>query len=78
VSATGTFYDNLEERRRKGEEQLVKFLYILLRDHVPTGAVEGIIEEHVRKSKDKRGIFSSKHLEGLATDMARDILGVKL
>jgi len=42
---------NLQLRERSGEvnskDKLVQFLYILMRDHLPPGTVEGIIRDHV-------------------------------
>jgi hypothetical protein len=56
-------------------DPLVLFLYILGRDHLPLGAVEGIMEGHVEPIMQDRldTTFSSPQLEAWAIDVARRI-----
>ena len=48
--------------------KLTQFLYILVRDHLPTGIVEKILEDHV---SGKRSEFSSKEVAALAKGWAK-------
>jgi hypothetical protein len=59
----------------KGVRRLTSFLYVLLRDELPAGAVERLVHEHVEKSGDNVRTFSSKPLEALAMDFATRVLG---
>ena len=56
-------------KRLKSDDPLVGFLYILLRDHLPFGTVEGIVEDHVEPA---RGLVS-KYTNGYAAKHAMDL-----
>jgi ribA/ribD-fused uncharacterized protein len=64
---------NFEMRQRSGhvdsQDPLVSFFYILLRDHLPAGVVEGILREHVL-IEDKDAQFCN----GWVADYAKDIV----
>lgn len=49
--------------KEKYQPELKVFLYVLLRDHVTFGALEGIMESHVKKARDKDLIFESGQME---------------
>lgn len=50
---------------------LTIFLYVLMRDHVPSGAIEKILQDHVAKAAGQRSVFSSPFLRDYAIDLAR-------
>ena len=52
-------------------DKLVQFLYVLLRDHVPSGVVEGIMEGHVEKMSSING--QTYYTNGYLADHALDI-----
>jgi hypothetical protein len=56
---------------------MVSFLYVLLRDHLPAGAVESIVREHVEKSAKciggLRTVYSNEFLEAYARELANRI-----
>jgi hypothetical protein len=60
--------------KRSGEvmddDPLVRFLYLLMRDHLPTGVVEGIVQ-----SDDKVIHFTNGFLARYAQDMAARLAG---
>lgn len=66
--------ENEALRLRSGEvmddDPLVRFLYLLVRDHLPAGAVEGIIQADERVSH-----FTNGHLARYAQDMAARLTG---
>lgn len=51
-------------------DRLVTFLYILMRDYLPTGKVEEIMLKHVTETEDKEVRYSSAHLAALAKEIA--------
>lgn len=53
--------------------RLVQFLYILLRDHLPAGAVEGIMLNHVDKTAGLEITYSNHHLADYARELAARI-----
>lgn len=55
-------------------KKLVSFLYILMRDHLPSGAVEGIMENHVKKIDKKKPVFTNEHLKAHAVELAERLL----
>ena len=55
-------------------QELVSFLYILLRDLLPSGVVERILREHVDKAHGKRCTFSDVLLEQKAREIARHLV----
>lgn len=66
--------DNSVEAKLSNEEQMTRFLYVLMRDEVPTGVVEKILKNHIVKARKEKAIFSAKHLENYARQLAREIL----
>lgn len=63
---------NAALRERSGEvnsqDPLVSFLYILLRDHVPAGVVEGIMQNHVEVAE-----INTEFCNGFIARYARDV-----
>lgn len=53
-------------------ERLVEFLYILSRDHLPHGVIEGIMWDHV--SGGEPDSYCNTYLEGWARDMTRRLI----
>lgn len=49
---------------------LVTFLYVLLRDHLPAGAVEQLMRDHVVKAEGRARTYSNQHLEAYARELA--------
>lgn len=53
------------------DDRLVGFLYVLMRDHVPSGVVEGILVEHVEAAADRpTRVFSNGWLAEHAKNVA--------
>ena len=61
---------------RPTEDRLARFLYLLARDHLPTGEIEKILAEHI-ESADV-GMMSSGHLLKLAESWAERLRGPTL
>ena len=63
--------ENVELRKRSGSinsnDPLVSFLYILMRDYLPAGTVEKIMQEHVN---EKESLFCNGFLAQYAKDVA--------
>jgi hypothetical protein len=57
------------------KNDLVTFLYILLRDHLPAGTVEDIMRNHVAKSRGQTSVYSSRHVHGYALELAARLTG---
>ncbi len=55
-------------------EALVNFLYILARDHLPTGTVRGIITAHVEHEPTASRIYSDSDLEAWARKRVQEII----
>jgi len=55
-------------------ERLTQFLYLLMRDHLPTGKVESIMEQ-VRHCKERQLSvqYSAPHLEAYARELTKEI-----
>jgi len=51
-------------------DPLVSFLYILLRDHVPAGVVEGIVQNHVAVAGGHEAEFCNGFIASYAKDVA--------
>jgi len=64
-----TYMEEIRERSGEvnSEDPLVSFLYILMRDHLPTGVVEGIMKDHVPDQVVK---FTNGWLANYAKDIA--------
>jgi len=56
------------EKRRA--DKLIEFLYILLRDHLTSGVVEGIMQHHLGKFPLKDKIFTNCYVLNHAEDIA--------
>ena len=54
--------------------KLVAFLYLLMRDQMPTGDVAGILQNHIRKLGTTAWIFSNRHLEAYAREIAAELV----
>lgn len=57
---------------------LVGFLYVLMRDHVPPGVVEGVVVEHIEAARAARrpeAQFSNDFLAAYAYELARRLQG---
>ena len=53
------------------QDPLVVFLYVLLRDELPFGTLNGIVKNHVQKAMDTGGgLLSSVYLGELAKELA--------
>lgn len=50
---------------------LQTFLYVLMRDHLPIGVVNGIIADHIRPGV--RPLFSDKDLAAIAERVATEL-----
>ena len=57
-------------------EGLVEFLYLLARDHLPTGTIRDIITGHVLPLPTTPRDFSDKELEAWARLRADELLGL--
>ena len=49
------------------------FLYILMRDHLPTGVVRDIMKNYVFECNGQEAVFTNKHLAAMAAEYAADI-----
>lgn len=56
-------------------EKLVLFLYLLMRDELPTGKVERIMQQIRTLVLSNTVIYSSHQLESYARDLTNEILG---
>ena len=54
--------------------KLVAFLYLLMRDQMPTGDVAGILQNHIRKLPTEGWIFTNRHLEAYAREIAAELV----
>ena len=53
-------------------ENLVAFFYLLMRDHLPTGAVVDVVK--VLEEKHDPIVFTSKHLEAYARELVERLV----
>lgn len=60
----------------KTHDGLTEFLYLLARDHLPTGVIRGILRDHVLASPDVTRTFSDEDLHRWARARADEILDV--
>lgn len=49
---------------------LASFLYVLMRDHLPIGIVESLVQDHAEKCDGKVPMFSNQHLAAYAYELA--------
>ena len=58
----------------KSEQRLAQFLYVLMRDYLPTGKVEEIVQGHVEALPEGTAVsFSNSHLAMYACELAKRI-----
>lgn len=57
------------------QEKLVTFLYLLMRDELPTGRVVELINQ-ATTWPDRTAVYTNKHLEAMARDYTNRILEV--
>jgi len=55
-------------------EALVQFLYLLARDHLPTGVVRGIISAHIEHEPQAQREYSDPDLEAWARKRAEELI----
>jgi len=62
---------------RTPRERLLIFLCILTREHLPSGTIERILEDHVEgeERQHRKPVFSSPQVESLANDWADRLIG---
>jgi len=54
------------------DKKLMKFFYILAREHIVTGKLEDIMEKHVEKSSSKSNVrFTNGYLANYVEDLIR-------
>lgn len=58
------------------EDRLTRFLYLLMRDHLPTGVIAKLIEQ-INETGDREVIFSNKQLEAMASSYAVELIDVE-
>lgn len=59
-------------------KRLVEFLYLIMRDHLPTGVVAQTIQEVTDNevaTQNTVNVYTNEHLEALAKDYAGRIVG---
>jgi hypothetical protein len=70
---------NTALRERSGSvnssDPLVSFLYILMRDHIPAGVVEGIMQHHVDAPEGTLSELCNGYLASYAKDVAARLHG---
>jgi hypothetical protein len=54
-------------------DPLQAFLYILMRDHLPTGVVRQIMKEHMFPLDGQETVCTNRHLANMAAEYAADI-----
>jgi hypothetical protein len=63
-----------ELRKESGKvtsnDELVAFLYVLMRDHLPCGQVEQIIQDNILAQKEEKITFSNGYLANYAKNLA--------
>lgn len=52
-------------------QNLEVFLYILIRDHLTLGQIEGIMRDHVEPASGKQTIMSAPFVGVIAEDLAK-------
>jgi hypothetical protein len=55
---------------------LVDFLYLLARDHLPTGKIRRTLNDHVLASRGTKRTYSDTELEAWARQRASEIMSV--
>ena len=68
----------MSESKKPMNDRLTKFLYVLVRDHVPIGVINQIIVEHMPHAFHQVSISCSDHLlEAWAREAANRIQGIQ-
>jgi hypothetical protein len=68
--------DIAEDQQEQDVKELQAFLYILIRDHLPSGIVHGILIDHTSKGqKGDENLYSNPFLAAEALKIAQAILG---
>jgi hypothetical protein len=55
-------------------DRLATFLYVLMRDHLPVGAVHSIIANHINDGEPVRPVYSDKNLAAIAQQVAATLV----
>jgi hypothetical protein len=63
--------DDLPPVGREPPPMLVQFLYVLMRDHLPAGAVADIVKNHTKP--ETFTYYSNHHLAQYAREIAREL-----
>lgn len=50
-------------------ERLVALFYVLLRDHLPAGEIEKLVQQNIDRLPAPPFTFSNKHLEAYAREL---------
>lgn len=59
-----------ESGKVTSNDELVAFLYVLMRDHLPCGQVEQIIQDNILAQKEEKITFSNGYLANYAKNLA--------
>lgn len=62
-----------DRTKRESADRLVTFLHVLMRDHLPFGAVEDIVKNHL--GQDEVGVYENETTLAHAEFMAKRIRG---
>lgn len=54
----------------KDEQKLTAFVYLLLRDHIPSGKLNKIMDD-IANIGERNAVYSDKNLEAMAQDFAK-------
>lgn len=60
----------MEIMENKLEESIVALLYTLIRDCVPPGVIEPMVQD-IEKHKEKENVYSNKFIEGYSRDILK-------
>lgn len=51
------------------KDPVIELLYVLMRDHVPTGVIAGIMKD-IEKGKGNKAVYTNTHLADYAASLA--------
>jgi hypothetical protein len=60
---------------KTAHERLAFFLYILTRDHLPSGTIEAILRQRIEATRHLEPKFSCPHVKSLAEHWTRRLIG---
>jgi hypothetical protein len=60
----------------ESDSRLMAFLYILMRDHLPPGVVEGIMVDHVEVAAGMQHMYSNDFLAAYAYEIEQRLQGL--